>query len=299
MNNWKGKYRQLPIQSQFLLLFLLLILSFIVCYCIGMIPVLFTDSSDLGAINAQNVGSFKWLQTWSSIGVFILPSVLFIYLTELKFVISRSFSRNQLAISICAMLFCIPIINYLAVWNQGIHLPQFLSGVENWMRASEAKSAVLMEYFLRMDSYGDLFVNLFVIALVPAIGEEFLFRGGIQRSLAKWKNNPHFGIWISAFLFSALHMQFLGFVPRFLIGGFFGYLFLWSGSIWLPVIAHFINNGIAVLLIFTSTRNIMSNELESLGTTTEDSTLVLMCCFALAMLLYLLHQISSTKKIPS
>lgn len=299
MNNWKGKYRQLPIQSQFLLLFLLLILSFIVCYCIGMIPVLFSDSSDLGAINAQNVGSFKWLQTWSSIGVFILPSVLFIYLTELKFVISRSFSRNQLAISICAMLFCIPIINYLAVWNQGIHLPQFLSGVENWMRASEAKSAVLMEYFLRMDSYGDLFVNLFVIALVPAIGEEFLFRGGIQRSLAKWKNNPHFGIWISAFLFSALHMQFLGFVPRFLIGGFFGYLFLWSGSIWLPVIAHFINNGIAVLLIFTSTRNIMSNELESLGTTTEDSTLVLMCCFALAMLLYLLHQISSTKKIPS
>lgn len=264
-----------------------------------MIPILFSNSTDLSAINAQNVGSFKWLQSWSSIGVFILPSILFVYLTEMKFVISKSFSRNQLAISICAMLFCIPIINYLALWNEAIHLPQFLSGIEDWMRASEAKSAIIMEYFLRMDTYGDLFINLFVIALIPAVGEEFLFRGVIQRGLTKWKNNPHFGIWISAFLFSAFHMQFLGFVPRFLIGGFFGYLFLWSGSIWLPVIAHFINNALAVVLIFTASRNVGTNQLESLGATSEDGTLVLMCCFALAMLLYLLHEIRATKKIPS
>jgi membrane protease YdiL (CAAX protease family) len=299
MNNWKGKYHHLAIQSQFLMMFLLLILSFIICYFIGMIPILFSNSTDLSAINAQNVGSFKWLQSWSSIGVFILPSILFVYLTEMKFVISKSFSRNQLAISICAMLFCIPIINYLALWNEAIHLPQFLSGIEDWMRASEAKSAIIMEYFLRMDTYGDLFINLFVIALIPAVGEEFLFRGVIQRGLTKWKNNPHFGIWISAFLFSALHMQFLGFVPRFLIGGFFGYLFLWSGSIWLPVIAHFINNALAVVLIFTASRNVGTNQLESLGATSEDGTLVLMCCFALAMLLYLLHEIRATKKIPS
>jgi membrane protease YdiL (CAAX protease family) len=299
MNNWKGKYHHLAIQSQFLMMFLLLILSFITCYFIGMIPILFSNSTDLSAINAQNVGSFKWLQSWSSIGVFILPSILFVYLTEMKFVISKSFSRNQLAISICAMLFCIPIINYLALWNEAIHLPQFLSGIEDWMRASEAKSAIIMEYFLRMDTYGDLFINLFVIALIPAVGEEFLFRGVIQRGLTKWKNNPHFGIWISAFLFSAFHMQFLGFVPRFLIGGFFGYLFLWSGSIWLPVIAHFINNALAVVLIFTASRNVGTNQLESLGATSEDGTLVLMCCFALAMLLYLLHEIRATKKIPS
>ena len=299
MNNWKGKYHQLAIQSQFLMLFLLLIVSFIACYVVGMIPILFSNSTDLSAINAQNVGSFKWLQSWSSIGVFILPSILFVYLTESKFVISKSFSRNQLAISICAMLFCIPIINYLALWNEAIHLPQFLSGIEDWMRAYETKSAVIMEYFLCMDTYSDLFINLFVIALIPAIGEEFLFRGVIQRGLTKWKNNPHFGIWISAFLFSALHMQFLGFVPRFLIGGFFGYLFLWSGSIWLPVIAHFINNALAVVLIFTSTRNVGTNQLESLGATSEDGTLVLMCCFALAMLLYLLYEIRATKKIPS
>jgi membrane protease YdiL (CAAX protease family) len=299
MNNWKGKYHHLAIQSQFLMMFLLLILSFITCYFIGMIPILFSNSTYLSAINAQNVGSFKWLQSWSSIGVFILPSILFVYLTEMKFVISKSFSRNQLAISICAMLFCIPIINYLALWNEAIHLPQFLSGIEDWMRASEAKSAIIMEYFLRMDTYGDLFINLFVIALIPAVGEEFLFRGVIQRGLTKWKNNPHFGIWISAFLFSALHMQFLGFVPRFLIGGFFGYLFLWSGSIWLPVIAHFINNALAVVLIFTASRNVGTNQLESLGATSEDGTLVLMCCFALAMLLYLLHEIRATKKIPS
>ena len=239
MNNWKGKYRQLPIQSQFLLLFLLLILSFIVCYCIGMIPVLFTDSSDLGAINAQNVGSFKWLQTWSSIGVFILPSVLFIYLTELKFVISRSFSRNQLAISICAMLFCIPIINYLAVWNQGIHLPQFLSGVENWMRASEAKSAVLMEYFLRMDSYGDLFVNLFVIALVPAIGEELFFRGILQKiCIGIFKNNIT-GIGVTSLVFGMLHFQIENLLSIIFASILLGLIYDYSKNILLTILLHF------------------------------------------------------------
>lgn len=296
MNNWKGKYQQLPIQSQFLLLFLLLILSFILCYAIGMLAVLFSNGADMTSINAQNIGSFKWLQSWSSIGVFILPSLLFIYLTENSFVIAGKFSRPQILISVCAMLFCLPIINFLAVWNEGIHLPEFLSGVESWMRASEAKSAVIMEYFLQMDSYADLLINLIVIAFIPAIGEEFLFRGVIQRGLTKWKNNPHFGIWISAFIFSALHMQFLGFLPRFLIGGFFGYLFLWSGSIWLPVIAHFINNALAVVLIFTSSSALASKEIESMGE--ENLTLVLMCFFAVAMLLYLLHQISSTKKSP-
>lgn len=294
MSNWKGKYQHLAIQNQFLLLFLVLIISFIPCYIIGITPVVFSGAAD--SINGQNIDLYKWLQSWSSIGIFILSSIIFIYLTEKKFVISTSFTRAQLLLAICSMLFCLPIINFLALWNEGLHLPEFMAQIENWMRLSEAKSATIMEYFVAMDSYTDLVINLVVIALIPAIGEEFLFRGVIQRGLIKWKKNPHFGIWISAFLFSALHMQFLGFIPRFLIGGFFGYLFLWSGSIWLPVITHFLNNALAVLVIFTSSSVVASKKIESMGANSGDIPMVIMCCLAVSLLLYLFY--NSKKKSP-
>lgn len=294
MSNWKGKYQHLAIQNQFLLLFLVLIISFIPCYIIGITPVVVSGATD--SINGQNIDLYKWLQSWSSIGIFILSSIIFIYLTEKKFVISKSFTRAQLLLAICSMLFCLPIINFLALWNEGLHLPEFMAQIENWMRLSEAKSATIMEYFVAMDSYTDLVINLVVIALIPAIGEEFLFRGVIQRGLIKWKKNPHFGIWISAFLFSALHMQFLGFIPRFLIGGFFGYLFLWSGSIWLPVITHFLNNALAVLVIFTSSSVVASKKIESMGANSGDIPMVIMCCLAVSLLLYLFY--NSKKKSP-
>lgn len=294
MSNWKGKYQHLAIQNQFLLLFLVLIISFIPCYIIGITPVVVSGAAD--SINGQNIDLYKWLQSWSSIGIFILSSIIFIYLTEKKFVISTSFTRAQLLLAICSMLFCLPIINFLALWNEGLHLPEFMAQIENWMRLSEAKSATIMEYFVAMDSYTDLVINLVVIALIPAIGEEFLFRGVIQRGLIKWKKNPHFGIWISAFLFSALHMQFLGFIPRFLIGGFFGYLFLWSGSIWLPVITHFLNNALAVLVIFTSSSVVASKKIESIGANSGDIPMVIMCCLAVSLLLYLFY--NSKKKSP-
>ena len=294
MSNWKGKYQHLAIQNQFLLLFLVLIISFIPCYIIGITPVVVSGTTD--SINGQNIDLYKWLQSWSSIGIFILSSIIFIYLTEKKFVISTSFTRAQLLLAICSMLFCLPIINFLALWNEGLHLPEFMAQIENWMRLSEAKSATIMEYFVAMDSYTDLVINLVVIALIPAIGEEFLFRGVIQRGLIKWKKNPHFGIWISAFLFSALHMQFLGLIPRFLIGGFFGYLFLWSGSIWLPVITHFLNNALAVLVIFTSSSVVASKKIESMGANSGDIPMVIMCCLAVSLLLYLFY--NSKKKSP-
>jgi len=88
---------------------------------------------------------------------------------------------------------------------------------------------------------------MLIVAVVPAVGEELLFRGVLQKIMIAWTKNPHFGVWITAFLFSALHLQFFGFFPRMLLGALFGYLFLWSKSLWLPILGHFINNGTVVL----------------------------------------------------
>lgn len=92
-----------------------------------------------------------------------------------------------------------------------------------------------------------LIVNLMVMAVCPAITEEFFFRGALQRLIGKWSHNPHLVIWSVAILFSAFHLQFYGFIPRMLLGAYFGYLLLWSRSIWVPVFAHFVNNATAVI----------------------------------------------------
>ena len=106
-----------------------------------------------------------------------------------------------------------------------------------------------------------------MIAIIPAIGEELLFRGVIQRIFTRWTRSNHWGIWIAAILFSALHMQFYGFVPRMLLGVLFGYLLVWSGSMWLPIIAHFLNNALAVIAMYMIDKELISPKVEEFGST--------------------------------
>jgi membrane protease YdiL (CAAX protease family) len=85
---------------------------------------------------------------------------------------------------------------------------------------------------------------------LPAIGEEFLYRGVLQEIFSRWLRLGTLAVLLTAFLFSASHLQFYGFLPRFVLGLGFGYIYLWTGSIWLPVLAHFINNLIPVILSY-------------------------------------------------
>ena len=84
-------------------------------------------------------------------------------------------------------------------------------------------------------------------AVAAGITEEFLFRGALQRIIGKWTYNHHIIIWSAAIIFSTFHMQFFGFLPRMLLGAYFGYLLYWTRNIWIPVFAHFVNNAIAVI----------------------------------------------------
>jgi len=143
-------------------------------------------------------------------------------------------------------------------------------GIETWMKNAEEQAGELTEAFLKVETVGGLLFNIFMIAFLPAIGEELLFRGVIQRIFTRWTQNVHWGIWISAILFSALHMQFYGFIPRMLLGVLFGYLLVWSGSMWLPIIAHFINNGVAVVIMYLVDKELLNPELEVIGSTSDS-----------------------------
>ncbi len=128
-----------------------------------------------------------------------------------------------------------PFINFTGEINGRMHFPPWLEDMEEWMRTAEENAERLTRAFLEVKTTGGLLFNLLMVAVLPAIGEELLFRGVIQKQLSAWSGSHHWGIWLSAALFSALHMQFYGFLPRMLLGALFGYLL---GLEWLPVAPH-------------------------------------------------------------
>ena len=135
-------------------------------------------------------------------------------------------------------------------WNMNVDLGQLSPAFEEWASAKEDQLKELTEYLTRFETIGGLLVGLIVIAVLPAIGEELLFRGLGQRMFHGLTNNHHAGIWIAAFLFSFIHLQFYGFFPRFLLGALFGYIYYWSGNLWYPIFAHFVNNGFTLIMLY-------------------------------------------------
>ena len=224
--------------------------------------------------NPESIRILKYFQVVQSIGVFIVPPFILGWLFHGK--ISEYLSLNKTVTFESVLLVLVlsfaasPFVNFIGEINANMQLPGWLSGVENWMKNAEDKAAELTEAFLKVETTGGLLFNIFMVAFLPAIGEELLFRGVIQRIFTNWTRNYHWGIWISALLFSALHMQFYGFIPRLFLGVLFGYLLVWSGSIWLPIIAHFINNGVAVVAIYMIDKKLLSPEIEEIGTTSDS-----------------------------
>jgi uncharacterized protein len=165
---------------------------------------------------------------------------------------SFRFPWGLLFIGIFIMLLSNPVIEVLSNINQKLQLPHFLSGVQKWMEDSEDSAKQITETMLKMNTIGSLIFNVLFIGLIPAIVEEFMFRGVLQTIFLKWTKNAHVAIWITAILFSAFHMEFFGFLPRLLLGILFGYFVVWTGSIWPAVWAHFLNNGFDVVITYLS-----------------------------------------------
>ena len=212
-----------------------------------------------------SVTSLKWIQLFQSAAMFLLPPLCMAYLWAkapmkwLKVDNFQSFKVSSMAILL--MLVALPAINLLADINQQVALPTFLEPLEAWMKTQEETAKQLTEQFLSVTTYSGLIINILLMALLPAIAEELTFRGVLQR-LFQGSNVsdfhtvkvPHIAIWVTAILFSAIHMQFYGFLPRMLMGALFGYMLVWTGSLWVPILMHFTNNAMAVILYFVATR---------------------------------------------
>ncbi|NII84371.1 MULTISPECIES: CPBP family intramembrane glutamic endopeptidase [unclassified Pedobacter] len=203
--------------------------------------------------DTRYIAGFKVIQILSSIGTFILPPIA-LALTERKkvteFYLFKQPKFLLVVLVLAIMILSMPFMEWTVIWNQKMILPDFLHKIEQWMKEKEAIAMKMTIQLITVRSNFDFIVNLVMIAVIPAIGEELMFRGGVQRSLTRAFDNPHIAIWLSAIIFSAIHVQFYGFVPRMLLGAGFGYLYYYSGSIWYAMLAHFLNNAYAVCAAF-------------------------------------------------
>ena len=193
----------------------------------------------------------KFLQMGYSTGLFFVPALLGAWLisgrTYNYLGLDRSSPAGNYLLVILIIFSAIPLINFIAQLNYSIPVPDRLGDFKERILESDKNSELMMDAFLNQESLKGFIVNMVMIALIPSLGEEFLFRGLVQRIFTEWTRNHHAGVWIGAVLFSLMHFQFFGFIPRILLGASFGYMLVWSRSMWLPVLGHFINNGLAVV----------------------------------------------------
>ena len=207
----------------------------------------------------MSIGSFKWVQLFQSMAMFLLPPLCMAYLwTQEPMKWLKIDKRPRPGVSLMAMLImllALPAINLMGYINQQMVLPSFLEPLEQWLKMQEETAGQLTEQFLHVDTYGGLVINILLMAVLPAVAEELSFRGVLMNLFpAKGDRVPHVAIWCVAILFSAVHMQFYGFLPRMLMGALFGYVLVWTGNMWVPILMHFTNNAMAVLLYFVAVR---------------------------------------------
>ncbi|WP_421945604.1 CPBP family intramembrane glutamic endopeptidase [Pedobacter sp.] len=208
--------------------------------------------------------ALKILQIGTSIGMFILPPIALALTNGIKTSVFYGFRKPSILLLLLVsaiMIVSMPLMEWTAIWNQKMSFPPSLKWIEDWMKESEEAAMKMTIQLLTVRNNWDFVVNLVMIAVIPAIGEELMFRGGVQRSINNMFGNHHAAIWISAIIFSTIHMQFYGFVPRMLLGAGFGYLYYYSGSIWYAMLAHFLNNAYAVCVsLYLQKNNIPLNK---------------------------------------
>lgn len=198
-------------------------------------------------------------------------------------------------VTIALVIIFMAVNSIFIEWNAKFNFPDFADEFEMWAREREETAAELTEFLTSFASAGELMLALIIIAVLPAIGEEIVFRGLIQNELYRGMKNIHVSIWFAAILFSAIHFQFFGFVPRLLLGALFGYLYYWSGNLMLAILAHFVNNGVSVVALYMYQQGRFKFDIESQESAPPN--VVLMSAALTAGLLYYFYKYYQDRKI--
>ncbi len=244
--------------------------------------------ADLSSPNSLSI--IKYFQVVQSIGLFIIPPLIIAWAIHGKPSVYLKYDKfpvfKIILLVIAIVYFSEPMVNWLSEINSNLNLPQWLSPVQDWMKETENNADKITNAFLGTQSVSGLLFNVFMIGILPAIGEELLFRGIIQQLFKKLTHNAHAAIWISAIIFSALHLQFFGFLPRMVLGAMFGYMLEWSGTLWLPILAHFVNNVTAVVAYYLAAKGIVGTGIENVGTPSSGTSWLVLISVGFLFILF-------------
>ncbi len=208
------------------------------------------------------------LQAVVSLVAFIVAPLVFLHLrykAQLGDLVMKKPAKWAFWGSLLLFFAAIPLLEFLIHFNQAITLPESLQSIYDWALTKERELKVLTEYLTSFDSPAQYALGVVAIAIIPAIGEELTFRALLQPQMSAVFKNVHLGIWVSAILFSAFHMQFFGFLPRVFLGAIFGYMYLYSGNLLLPIAAHFLNNFIGITYAYFSGNSLDSDQSYFIG----------------------------------
>jgi membrane protease YdiL (CAAX protease family) len=252
----KGMWSHLGGFGKLLVFTMLVFVSFMVFSLLALLAAI-PFSEDFSLLSGQtipmSIDFLRYFQIVQSFSVFIIPSLLaglLFYGHMTKGLKLTSPHWGLVLMSLLIIVTAQPLVSYLGVWNSSMQLPEFLGGLEKWMASSEASAGDIIYRFLDTDQPVLLLLNILMIAILPALGEEMLFRGILQPVFGEWLRNKHAAVLVTAFLFSAIHLQFFTFMPRFFLGLALGYLFVWGKNLWYPIAAHFANNFLSLIIFY-------------------------------------------------
>jgi membrane protease YdiL (CAAX protease family) len=208
------------------------------------------DASSWDINNPNMIVFIRGMLLLQFLGLFVIPSLLFAYFSDPKPLDYIGLKPPSKAfywiLGILALVVAIPFVDFMGYLNQRM----FTGETEKWLKNMEQDAARQIQFMLNRHTLKELIMNLIFIALFAGVGEELFFRGVLQRLFIKLTRSPWLGIILTAALFSAIHFQFLGFIPRFLLGILLGCIYWYSGSLWPAIIAHFFYDGFMVVLIY-------------------------------------------------
>lgn len=275
---------------------LLLFFTFIICYMLTMVC-----SYLIGRVLSGNLpASLRISALVQDVVAFTLPAVITAVMVTRRpaqlLCITASPHLFVLLLIALVTAVSIPLQESIINWNQNIHLPESMAAFEKIARQMEdlANGSVLA--LVSDGSVSALILNILVIGVAAAFAEEIFFRGCLQRLLTTGGVNIHIAVWVVAFLFSAMHMQFFGFVPRMLLGAYFGYLLVWSKNLWVPITAHLLNN---VMYVVIACRQFREGGVEAIANAESETWpwwAVVLSILATALCLYGIFRLGKTEE---
>lgn len=213
----------------------------------------------------------------SGIGFWVASWIItrFIEKADLHWEIQHSrFNVKNLGVALGITLGAMFFNGLLVYWNAQLDLPESMSEMESWMKEMETQLMELTKFLTDFQTIPELLTGILVIGVFAGIGEEMFFRGVVQPKMKLYTNSAHWGIWLTAIIFSAIHVQFYGFLPRVFLGALFGYLYMYSGSLVYPILAHIFNNSLTVIVVYMANQGMVDFDLESTDTVSYPAAII-------------------------